>query len=239
MKSRKIVKTAAMFTLAGALALGGAAAYTTAYLTDHEGTVNEFTVGKVEIDLTETNWKPNDHTKIQPSENIPKNPAVTNTGINDAYVYLEVSIPMKTVVAANADGSRQQAKKQELFSFVKKAGWNLLKKEQSGDNMVYTYNYSQALSKGQTTGTLFDSVKFLNIIEGQLDTARLDIPVKAFAIQTENTGDAGTSVDQKAAAAYNKYMNQNRDQEGRVTVQTSASTQTSAQSNTEAAGEMS
>ncbi|MDO5337202.1 MAG: SipW-dependent-type signal peptide-containing protein [Eubacteriales bacterium] len=239
MKRRKIARTAAMFTLAGALALGGAAAYTTAYLTDHEGVVNEFTVGKVKIDLTETNWNPDNHTRIQPSEEIPKNPAITNTGVNDAYVYLEVSIPMKEVITADEDGNRQEARKQELFSFEEKAGWKQLKREQSGDNMVYTYNYSQVLAKGQTTGTLFDSVKFLNIIEGQLDTEKLDIPVKAFAIQTENTGNTGSSVDQKAAAAYNKYMNQNRDQEGRVTVQTPASSQTGAGRDTEEPGEIS
>lgn len=219
MGKNKMTKTAVVFLVTGALALGGAAAYTTAYLTDHEGTVNEFTVGKVEIDLEEPDWNPDEHDKIEPSEVIKKNPMITNKGINDAYVYLEVSIPMRNVIAASPDGSRLPGKNQELFSFNPKADWNLLKKEQTEGYMVYTFNYGKILKEGETTVSLFDTVTFLNIIEGQLDTAVLEIPVKAFAIQTENTGGDGT-INQKAALAYNKYLNQNRGQDGKVTVET-------------------
>ena len=38
-------------------------------------------------------------------------------------------------------------------------------------------------NRRETTESLFDTVKFLNIIEGQLDGQQLEIPVRAYAIQ--------------------------------------------------------
>ena len=51
------------------------------------------------------------------------------------------------------------------------------------------------LKPEQTTNALFDSVKFLNIIEGQLDEKNLSIPIRAYAIQTSYTGGDSASVD--------------------------------------------
>ena len=71
-----------------------------AYLTDYDKVSNQFTVGKVDVELTEDNWKPDDHKKIEPGKVISKDPRIKNTGINDAYAYLEVSIPTANVIAA-------------------------------------------------------------------------------------------------------------------------------------------
>ena len=46
----------------------------------------------------------------------------------------------------------------------------------------------RSLSRRETTETLFDTVKFLNIIEGQLDGQQIEIPVRAYAIQAAYTG---------------------------------------------------
>lgn len=70
---------------------------------------------------------------------------------------------------------------------------------------------------GRKTTTLFDTVTFANIIEGQLDTQQLDMPVRAYAIQSMNTGDDSTTVLEQAKAAYQKYVNQNKGQAGGVT----------------------
>ncbi len=35
-----------------------------AYLTDYEKVSNQFTVGKVDMELKEAEWKPDDHKKI-------------------------------------------------------------------------------------------------------------------------------------------------------------------------------
>ena len=52
-----------------------------AYLTDYDKVSNQFTVGKVDVELTEDNWKPDDHKKIEPGKVISKDPRIKNTGI--------------------------------------------------------------------------------------------------------------------------------------------------------------
>lgn len=210
---KKVVKTAAICCAAGALAAGG----TMAYLTDYDKTVNEFTVGKVDIELQEPNWKPEENTKLEPSQQIRKDPQVKNIGKNDAFVYLEVSIPMADVITADEAGNRIDRKNTELFTFTKKADWTSLETKTSGQNKIYTFAYNKILKPGQTSTTLFDTITFANIIEGQLDTRQFTVPVRAYSIQTVNTGgDAGT-VAQQAAAAYQKYVKQNNGQAGEVT----------------------
>lgn len=210
---KRFVKTAAICCAVSALAAGG----TMAYLTDYDKTVNEFTVGKVDIELQEPNWKPEENTKVEPSQQIRKDPQIKNIGVNDAFVYLEVSIPTEDVITADAAGNRIDKKNTELFTFTKKADWTQIEAKTSGKNRVYTFAYNKVLKSGQTSSTLFDTVTFANIIEGQLDTQQFTIPVRAYAIQTVNTGgDAGT-VAQQAVAAYQKYMQQNNGQPGGVT----------------------
>lgn len=77
-----------------------------AYLTDFDKADNQFTVGKVSIDLDEPGFKPEEQTKIEPGKDVKKDPQIKNTGVNDAFVYLEVSIPMAEVEAASEDGTR-------------------------------------------------------------------------------------------------------------------------------------
>lgn len=188
-----------------------------AYLTDFDKRDNQFTVGKVSIEVTEPGFKPEEQKKIEPGKEIKKDPKITNTGVNDAFVYLEVSIPTANVEAAAEDGSRMTQREQELFSFQTPVGWTKLSSKKSGNSQIYVYAYDEILKPEQTTTPLFDSVKFLNLIEGQLDEQDLTIPVRAYAIQASYTGgDSGTVVDQ-AKTAYEKYVNQNKDQEGQVT----------------------
>lgn len=213
---KKTLNIIAATAIVGALAAGG----TMAYLTDYAETTNEFTVGKVDIDLTEPNWRPDENKKIEPSQVITKDPQITNNGINDAFVYLEVSIPVENVTTANADGTRIEAKETELFSFAAKNDWTRIDKRKVGKSQVYTYSYNKILKKGETTTPLFDTVTFANVIEGQLDTQTLQIPVRAYAIQTVNTGNNGGSIIEQAKNAYKKYVNQNINQDGAATGQT-------------------
>ncbi len=199
MKNRKMVKGIALGAMIAALAAGG----TAAYLTDFETTTNSFTVGKVDIELDEPGWKPEENTK--------------NVGVNEAFVYLEVSVPVSEVITAAQDGTRNALAKTELFSYAKNNDWTQLEKKEIGQNMVYTYAYNHILNPGEKTTTLFDTVTFANIIEGQLDTQQLDMPVRAYAIQSMNTGDDSTTVLEQAKAAYQKYVNQNKGQAGGVT----------------------
>ncbi|MCD7867831.1 MAG: SipW-dependent-type signal peptide-containing protein [Clostridiales bacterium] len=213
MKNKKMLKGIALAAVIVSLAVGG----TMAYLTDYDSTVNEFTVGKVDIELEEPNWDPDIPTKIEPTESIKKDPQIKNAGTNDAFVYLEVSIPIARVVVAKEDGTRKAAADTELFTFTANGGWTQLNAQIVGTNMVYTYAYNSILKPAQTTTTLFDEVTFVNVVEGYLDTQQLDIPVRAYAIQTTNTGTETGTVIQQATEAYEKYVNQNNAQDGQVT----------------------
>ena len=188
-----------------------------AYLTDFDKAENQFTVGKVSIAVDEPNWHEDEQTKIEPGKEISKDPQIKNTGVNDAFVYLEVSIPMADVEAVSDSGTRLKQKTQELFSFQAQDNWTKLESKKSGDNQIYVYAYNEILQPEQTTEALFDSVKFLNIVEGQLDEQQLNIPIRAYAIQASYTGGDFSSVTEQAKVAYEKYVNQNKDQEGQVT----------------------
>ena len=119
---------------------------------------------------------------------------------------------METVITAATDGTRENggvAVKQELFKFTPNANWTQISIKEENNYMVYVYSYDKILSAGESTNTLFDTVTFANVIEGQIDTNEYTIPVEAFAIQTANTGDGSGNVPSEALTAYQKYVNQN------------------------------
>ena len=202
-------KVAAFFTaaaLCGALAVGSSMAY----LTDHDSVTNKFSVGKVDIVGHEPNYTPDNDGKtnnIVPTQVIKKDPQIENVGKNDAYVYLDVSIPIAKVITVNAAGNRLNggvAKDTELFSMnnVSKK-WTLMYNKRVGDNMVYTYSYNEILAPGKTTDPIFTSLTAANIVEGQLDGK--DLNVQAGQITTPQSDESGnngvTTVDGNGNAA--------------------------------------
>jgi len=86
---------------------------------------NEFIVGNVSVDLTEPGWNPDDGTALTPNKTVKKDPQVTNTGSNDAFVFLQVKVPTASVKTAAADGSLQDSRKQDLFHYTVNSGWKL------------------------------------------------------------------------------------------------------------------
>ena len=146
-----------------------------------------------------------------------KGERITNTGTNDAFVYMEVSIPMANVEAAAENGERLGKKVQELFYFEAKDSWMQLSVQNTESRRTYTYAYTKILKPQETSEALFDTVKFLNLIEGQLDGQTFEIPVRAYAIQTSYTGGSSDNLSEQIKAAYEKYVNQNKNQDGKVT----------------------
>ena len=114
-------------------------------------------------------------------------------------------------------GSEMCIRDRELFSFQSKASWTKLNSQKVGNNQVYVFAYNKILKPQETTESLFDTVKFLNIIEGQLDGQQLEIPVRAYAIQASYTGGDAENVVEQARSAYQKYVDQNKNQPGQVT----------------------
>ena len=53
-----------------------------------------------------------------------------------------------------------------------------------------------AVAAGDTTGTLFDWIKFANVVEDQnLETKTLNVVVNAYGIQTTNINDVKDALD--------------------------------------------
>lgn len=197
-----------------------------AYFTDTESEVNTFTLGNVNIDLQEPNWEdgtdendngiPDEAENIVPAKEIPKDPKIENTGKNDAYVFLAVDVPVKNVITAKADGTRNPVADTEMFYYHINSGWTQVSAEDTTDTeggkvkrYLYAYGTEEActtLKAGSSTGTLFDTVTFANVIEGQgLEDATLTMPVKAYAIQADNVS-GGINTPKEVWAV---YANQN------------------------------
>lgn len=86
MKIKNIILTALSLALVAAVSIGG----TLAYLTDRDSKVNTFTVGDVKVGLTE-NFKAD--AELLPGAKIEKEAFITNTGENDAWVWMTMAIP--------------------------------------------------------------------------------------------------------------------------------------------------
>ena len=191
---------------------------TTAYFTDHPSKVNTFTVGSVETELHEDGWFEEDPDgdgtsdeaiNITPGKTITKDPSIKNTGANDAYVYLKVTVPMASVVTVDAQGNRQPEANTQLFTYTADSNWTLMSTTydtgsvSTAKSVDYVYAYNTALTAGEETTSLFETVTFANIIEGEIDpSTELDVKVGSMSIQADDTGSA--------AEALEKYYNQNQ-----------------------------
>ncbi len=196
---RRRIRTGAVIACAAAaLTVGGLAAY----FTDGDTAANTFTVGKVSIDLQEPDWDPEEGEDLTPEKEIPKDPQVANDGTNDAFVFLQVSVPYASVMTANEDGTKNEAADTELFSYTVNSGWTEVGtavKDASAGTITHLYAYGSgqamtALPADQTTPSLFDTVKFANIVEDQeLEGTELSIIINSYAIQTENISNGTTA----------------------------------------------
>lgn len=84
-----------------------------AYFTDGDTKTNTFTVGKVSLKLEEPNWEP--PKDITPNQEIPKDPQITNDGVNDEFVFLIVAVPYSRIITAEDNGTRQEAEKKNYL----------------------------------------------------------------------------------------------------------------------------
>ena len=177
-----------------------------AYFTDNDSETNEFTVGKIGIDLIEENWTASNATAITPEQEFAKDPKVTvDADSNEAYVFVKVDVPCANVKTASETGAVQDAAKTQLFSYNVNPGWELVETVEKADVNTYVYGYvgsngsgnntdMLAVAANQSTDTVFDHIKFANVIEDQnLEGTTQQVQVSAYAIQTLNVNDGKTS----------------------------------------------
>lgn len=184
-------KNAAIATAGAAVLLVGSSF---AFFMDKESVTNPFTVGNVKITVTEDHFDKTTAKDITPNKVIPKDPVVTNTGVNDVYAFVSVKVPKANVETANADGTLNAAKNQDLFTYKVNDNWKLIKTNDADDHTEYIYAYSDAngtlkkLAKSEKTNAVFDSVKFINIVDEQQSGVNLNIDVDGIGIQTADLG---------------------------------------------------
>ena len=164
-----------------------------ALFTDHKEATNVFTVGSIEIDLTEPNWVEANATEIAPNQVIAKDPMITNVGKNDAYTFIKVDIPKQ-------DGN-------PLFELLDKNGnpgvndgWVLVETGETADTITYVYGYAadDAMTRvtpgapTNVTENLFSSVKVADVGEFKVDSC--DIIVTGYGIQADDIPTAPAEV---------------------------------------------
>ena len=207
MKKLNLRKVAIAGALIAILAVGSAVAF----FTDRDNKVNQFTVGNISIQLQEPNWNADNGKNLTPNKTIKKDPQITNDGPNDAFVFLQVKVPVANVKTAAADGSLQAAKSQDLFTYTVNDSWVEVSRKSSADSTTYIYAYVGAdgtmktLAPGKTTNALFDSVTFLNLVEGQIDEGtKISVDVDAYGIQTTDLGTTAPAEVLKLIQTQNK-----------------------------------
>ena len=211
-KTRRVKKRNSFIALmlVAALAITGALAY----LTAKDSATNKFTVGNVDIDLTEPSWVEGNGENVVPGQVIAKDPTITNTGKNDAFVYLMVSVPKADDITVVDESTKTSTKVNDLqlFSYELDSGWTLVDSKIDNDDLYnyYLYAYNTALAPEAKTAPAFSTVKFANIAEGQFteENNKLQILVDGYAIQSDfYNNEAGETAT--AASAWNLYVRQN------------------------------
>lgn len=179
MNKKKVLVLAVSVCLVAILAIGG----TLAYFTDKDSATNTFTVGNVDITLTEPNWEGSgseDAPEVYPGEPLAKDPTVTNVGANPCFVRIKVTgldclgnagmITYRTDYVAN------------------KLGDNWV---DGGDGYFY---YNKVLEAGKTTDALFDQIVIPTGLEnGDAETA-FNVVVTAEAVQAQGAQPSWSAV---------------------------------------------
>lgn len=151
MKRKGILSIVMALCLAAVVMIGATLAYFTSSTGD---VVNTFTVGNVNIDLTEPGWKPDDAKNLEPGATVKKDPQISNTGEGAGYILMKVS-GMEKMAAQGFSAVYDTAN----WELVNEKGEKLAVPE--GNTLVdgyYVYK-SGALASGATTAPLFSEVK--------------------------------------------------------------------------------
>lgn len=178
-KKMILLAVAAAAIVTAALTAGG----TLAFFTGEAKVDNVITMGNVSVSLTEPDFSSSTGgtlsvSGVTPGLSIHKDPTVTNTGDNDAYVRCKVT------VTGELDDSQ---KSQLLNGIVFKEGW-----VQSGD---YYYFQNPLLKRTAASGTsalLFDKVVIPSVWNGAIAEKEFQIRIVAEAIQADHFTPART-----------------------------------------------
>ncbi len=186
MKKRKTIIAAVVLLLV--FMVGGAIAY----FTDTDSATNTFTIGDIDISVTEPTWTTNlqadaDYGKnVMPGETIVKDPQINNDSTaNAAFVFAKVEIPCST-----------DSTPIEFFTLQQiGTGWTLMTDgacDATSHTATKIYNYGTAsamtsLAAGASTPAVFGSVKVNENINGSTGgrTGDQNVVVTGYGIQAD------------------------------------------------------
>ena len=175
---KKITLIITCVTLVAAIAVGG----TLAWFTDKADVTNTVTFGNVKIDLTEPAFDEltNDKTfeNALPGAEIPKDPTITNTGANDAWIRAKITTTLPEGAALDNLDS--------LYN-IDTTKWVF-------DSTDGYYYYNVKLAAGDEV-KLFDTVTIPNDWTNDISFENLEIVINAEAVQADNNGAAYTSAN--------------------------------------------
>lgn len=185
MMKKKIIALSMVACLAATALIGG----TLAYFTDEEEATNTFTVGNVDITLTEPNWVGSgsqDAPEVYPGEPLAKDPTVENTGANPCFVRIKVE-GLDCLAPAGTITYRTDYVTGNLGDH-----W-----VDGGDGYFY---YDQVLAVGETTDALFDQIVIPTDLENGDATTEFNVVVSAEAVQAQGAKASWTAVQTMTVA---------------------------------------
>ena len=173
MKKKSILMAAIAVMLVAVLVVGG----TLAYFTDTKSATNTFTVGDVKIKLDESNVNDpdgdrvtsNEYTGMLPGIQYKKDPVVTNTGKNGAYVRAVVTIENGMnwlgLYNENVWDFPQEDTFMKLICNTLGEGWEIVgfkhvmsTQDHPTSDTVVTLKYTGVLAAGKATSAMFEKV---------------------------------------------------------------------------------
>lgn len=186
---------------------------TFAYLNDRKTADNVFTVGDVYLKIEEPNYPEQESSrKMVAYSKVSKDPIIKNTGTNDEFVFMKVTVPLEEVTLIT-DGTKGEKQKQEIFNIISNdenkktltenpgfsynSDWLYIESQTSGNTASYVFAYKKILlaSVNTTADTinrvetepLFDEVQLKGVLEGDiLENALENIKIEAYGIQSDN-----------------------------------------------------
>lgn len=182
---KKIIAVCLIVAMAAIAVVGG----TLAWFTDDEVATNTFTVGNVDITLTEPNWTSTgsqDAPEVYPGEPLAKDPTVKNDGANPCFVRIKVT-GLDCLAPAGMITYKTDYVTDKL-----------------GDNWVkhtdgYFY-YNKVLAAGDTTDALFDQIVIPTDLENGNAESEFDVVVTAEAVQAQGAKASWSAVQTMTVA---------------------------------------
>ena len=182
---KKITAIALVVCLVAVAIVGGSLAY----FTDTKEAENTFTVGNVEIKLTEPNWEGSgsqDAPEVYPGEPLAKDPTVENTGKNPCFVRIKVT-GLDCLDPAGDITYRTDYVTGKL-----------------GDNWVLhtdgNFYYNKVLEVGATTDALFDQIVIPTDLENGNAETEFNVVVTAEAVQAQGAKASWAAVQTMTVA---------------------------------------